>query len=117
MPAVIGWHPWFLKPDRVEFHPTAIYPRDAEGIACMPVVEPTPGPWDDCFLNTGDVVVHRRGQRLRLSSDLDHWVVYDETDRATCIEPQSGPPDAFTLAPRVLQPGQALDAWFRIDWE
>jgi len=117
MPAAIGWHPWFLKPDRIEFHPAAIYPRDAEGIAVLPTVPVTPGPWDDCFLNTREVVVHRGGQRLRLTSDCDHWVVYDETARATCIEPQSGPPDAFNLAPRVLQPGQALEAWYRLEWD
>ena len=76
-----------------------------------------PGPWDDCFVNTREVVVHRGGQRLRLSSDCDHWVVYDETAHSTCIEPQTGPADAFNLAPRVLQPGQSLQAWFRMEWD
>lgn len=117
MPVCFGWHPWFRKPDRIEFEPDAIYPRDAAGIATLPVVAPTPGPWDDCFANTREVVVHRGGQRLRLSSDCDHWVVYDETAHSTCIEPQTGPVDAFNLAPHVLQPGEALQAWFRIDWD
>ncbi|AKC86366.1 aldose 1-epimerase [Pseudoxanthomonas suwonensis] len=117
MPVVLGWHPWFRKPERIEFHPSAIYPRDADGIACLPTVAPTPGPWDDCFVNTRDVVVHRAGQRLRLSSDCDHWVVYDETAHSTCIEPQTGPADAFNLAPRVLEPGESLQAWFRMEWD
>jgi aldose 1-epimerase len=117
MPATIGWHPWFRKPERIEFGPTAMYPRDAEGIGCLPTVPPTPGPWDDCFVNTREIVVHRPGQRLRLSSGCDHWVVYDETAHSTCIEPQTGPADAFNIAPRVLAPGESLQAWFRIAWD
>ncbi|WP_372018061.1 aldose 1-epimerase [Pseudoxanthomonas sp. 10H] len=117
MPVAFGWHPWFRKPDRIEFEPSAIYPRDGEGIATLPTVAPTPGPWDDCFVNTREVVVHRGSQRLTLSSDCDHWVVYDETAHSTCIEPQSGPADAFNLDPRVLAPGQAARAWFRIEWD
>jgi aldose 1-epimerase len=117
MPVAFGWHPWLRKPDRIGFHPDAIYPRDGQGIATLPTTVPTPGPWDDCFVNTREVVVHRGGQRLRLSSDCDHWVVYDETAHSTCIEPQTGPADAFNLAPRVLQPGQSLQAWFRMEWD
>jgi aldose 1-epimerase len=117
MPVAFGWHPWLRKPGRIEFHPAAIYPRDGHGIATMPPVAPTPGPWDDCFVNTQEVIVHRHGQRLRLSSDCDHWVVYDETAHSTCIEPQTGPADAFNIAPRVLAPGQSLQAWFRMEWD
>lgn len=117
MPAAIGWHPWFRKPERIEFQPTAMYPRDAEGIGCVPTVPPVAGPWDDCFVNAREIVVHRLGQRLRLASDCDHWVVYDETAHSTCIEPQTGPADAFNIAPRVLAPGQALQAWFRMEWD
>ncbi|MBO9716190.1 MAG: aldose 1-epimerase [Pseudoxanthomonas sp.] len=117
MPVALGWHPWFRKPDRIEFDPAAIYPRDGEGIGVKPTVAPTPGPWDDCFVNTHEVVVHRGGQQLRLASDCDHWVVYDETAHSTCIEPQTGPADAFNLAPRVLEPGQSLQAWFRMEWD
>jgi aldose 1-epimerase len=117
MPATIGWHPWFRKPDRVEFTPTAYYPRDHQGIASLPLAPPPPGPWDDCFINESEVVVHRGGQRLRLSSDCSHWVIYDQTQHATCIEPQTGPPDAFNLEPRVLLPGEVLEAWFLLEWQ
>ena len=117
MPVAFGWHPWFRKPERIEFEPAAIYPRDGDGIATLPTVAPTPGPWDDCFVNTREVVLHRGAQHLRLSSDCDHWVVYDETAHSTCVEPQSGPADAFNLAPRVLAPGESLQAWFRIEWD
>jgi aldose 1-epimerase len=114
MPAVIGWHPWFLKPDHVEFRPSRFYPRDAEGIAVRPVRTPPPGPWDDCFVNAKPIVLHRQGQRLRLTSDCRHWVVYDEPGHATCFEPQTGPPDAFSLAPSRIEPGRAITA--RFDW-
>ena len=36
MPAEIGWHPWFRKPERLEFSPSQMYPRDADGIAILP---------------------------------------------------------------------------------
>lgn len=116
MPAAIGWHPWLRKPDRIDFTPAAYYPRDHQGIASLPLAPPPPGPWDDCFINPSEVVVHRGGQRLRLSSNCSHWVVYDETEHATCIEPQTGPPDAFNLAPEVLSPGEVLEAWFLLEW-
>jgi len=117
MPAVIGWHPWFRKPDRLQFKPSRVYPRDAQGLASLPLAEPPPGPWDDCFLNHQPIVLQRHGQCLRLSSDCEHWVVYDETMHATCIEPQSGPPDAFNLTPsRHLPAGASISAWFLMEW-
>lgn len=117
MPAVVGWHPWFRKPDRLDFHPSGYYPRDHEGIAALPLAEPPPPPWDDCFLNDQAVRLHRGGQCLRLSSDCRHWVVYDETSFATCVEPQTGPPDAFNLGlARTLAPGQTLHAWCLMEW-
>jgi aldose 1-epimerase len=116
MPATIGWHPWFAKPDRLEFKPAAIYPLDAEGIAVRPLQEPAPGPWDNCFVNTEPVVLERGGRRLRLTSNCAHWVVYDQPAHATCIEPQSGPPDAFNLEPVALTPGSSIEAWFELEW-
>lgn len=116
MPAVIGWHPWFRKPDRIEFAPAAVYPRDAEGIATRPLAPPPPPPWDDCFTGADGAVLHRGGQRVALSSDCRHWVVFDETAHATCIEPQSGPPDAFSLEPCRLEAGQAVTRWFEMTW-
>lgn len=117
MPATIGWHPWLLKPDAMTFAPQAVYPRDADGIATLPLAVPSPRPWDDCFINRRPVGLQRVGQMLRLASDCSHWVVYDAPAHATCIEPQSGPPDAFNLAPFALAPGATLDAWFLWEWE
>ncbi|MDR6991968.1 MULTISPECIES: aldose epimerase [Luteimonas] len=116
MPAVIGWHPWFRKPDRVAFAPAQVYPRDAEGLATLPLGPiPTP-PWDDCFVGATGAVLHREGHRLQLSSDCSHWVVYDAPAHATCIEPQSGPPDGFNLEPFRLEAGARLSRWFEMAW-
>jgi aldose 1-epimerase len=95
-------------------------PRDVPagrgGIATLPAVDPVPGPWDDCFIADSDITLLRGGQRLRLRSDHDHWVVYDGASHATCVEPQSGPPDGFTLAPHRLEPGQRLALTFELAW-
>jgi len=114
---VLGWHPWFIKPDAVEFHPQALYPRDGDGIATRPVIAPAQGPWDDCFINHAPVVVHRNARRVRLTSDCSHWVVYDQPAHATCVEPQTGPPDAFNLEPAALGPDECIEAWFSMAWE
>jgi len=118
MPVTLGWHPWFVKPDRLDFHPSRYYPRDAEGMAHLPLAAPPPGPWDDCFVNDRPVVLTRGSQRLRLTSNCDHWVVYDQPAHATCAEPQSGPPDAFNLGlAQVLEPGATASAWYRLEWD
>lgn len=116
MPAVLGWHPWFRKPDRLEFVADAMYPRDSEGIAITPCAAPTAGPWDDCFVSTRDPVLVCAGQQLHLSADTDHWVVYDAAAHATCVEPQTGPPDGFTLARHRLLPGERLALRFDLHW-
>jgi aldose 1-epimerase len=114
---VLGWHPWFQKPTRLDFAPTRCYPRDREGIATLPLVKPPPGPWDDCFINTRAVVLHRGQQSLRLSSECEHWVVFDQRPHATCVEPQTGPPDAFNLLPKErLEAGETVEAWLLLEW-
>lgn len=117
MPVALGWHPWFRKPDRLVFRPDEMYPRDADGIATLPRTPPTVGPWDDCFVANNDIALQRGNQVLRLKADTDHWVVYDGAAHATCVEPETGPPDAFTLAPRVLLPGQRMSLSFELAWE
>lgn len=115
MPAEVGWHPWFVRPDEVVFEPAAMYVRDDEGIATATTVDPASvtGPFDDCFVNHrpasltfGDIPASTI--TVTVTSDADHWVRYDEPEHAFCLEPQSGPPDAFNLAPRRLEPGDAL---------
>ena len=65
---------------------------------------PPQGPWDDCFIGAQKTpaIIFGDGVRLNVESDCDHWVVYDMPTHALCLEPQSGPPDGFTLAPHVI---------------
>lgn len=118
MPATIGWHPWFVKPDRVEVSFAAMYARDAEHIPTGQLVEPSPPPWDDCFVGPAHLPrLHYDGLTVTVSSDCDHWVVYDMPAHATCIEPQSGPPDAFNLGSATrLEPGEMLQRVMTIRW-
>jgi aldose 1-epimerase len=112
MPAAIGWHPWFRKPERVSFRPTAMYERDDEWITIDSLVDVPVRPWDDCFLNTEPVGLTIGGVDLTMTSGCDHWVVFDMREHATCVEPQTAPPDAFNIRPTRLEPGETLSAWF-----
>ena len=119
LPAELGWHPWFRKPDRLDFVPTAMYQRDEFGLPTGELVPPRPGPWDDCFVNTDPVVLRYdrpAAPAVRVESDCDHWVVYDMPTDATCVEPQSGPPDAFNLSPHVVDPDTPLRRSMTISW-
>lgn len=99
-PATVGWHPWFPKPDRLDFHPSRMYERDDLGLPTGRLVEPTAPPWDDCFVAAGPVTLHYDrsiAPEVHIDADCDHWVVYTKPPHATCVEPQSGPPDAPNL--------------------
>jgi aldose 1-epimerase len=117
MPAEIGWHPCFVKPESLRFRPASMYIRDHEGIPSGELVSPPPGPWDDCFLNAEPVELRYAALTVTVTSDCDHWVVYDEPPEATCVEPQSGPPDAFNLRQRVLEPGERLVRTMTVTWD
>ena len=114
MPASLGWHPWFRKPAHFDFHPRAMFGRDEEHIAVNELVAVPPGPWDDCFVNEEPVALTIDGIDLLLESDCRDWVVYDMPAHATCVEPQSAPPDAFNLRPNRIEPGESLTVWFEI---
>ncbi|MFL5727120.1 MAG: aldose 1-epimerase [Chloroflexota bacterium] len=126
MPAWMGWHPWFRRrldgssagaPGvRLDFTPGAMYERDAEGIATGRLVEPTPGPWDDCFrdLRSNPRLTWPDGPALTLSSSCVDWVVFNQRDDALCVEPQSAPPDAVNIDAPVVEPGRPLVV--TMDW-
>ncbi len=114
MPASLGWHPWFRKPERFEFRPQAMYRRDDDYIAVDELVPVPDGPWDDCFVNERPVGLTIDTVDLRLTSGCRDWVVYDMPAHATCIEPQSAPPDAFNVRPNRIEPGGELAIWFEI---
>jgi aldose 1-epimerase len=124
MPVTIGWHPWFVKPADDRLLCAAMYQRDADGIPTGELVEPPARPWDDCFVRPiGPLQLHYPplsrvpGLTVTVASDCDHWVIYDQPEHATCVEPQSGPPDAANLGlATVLQPGEFLQRSMTISW-
>jgi aldose 1-epimerase len=115
MPAMVGWHPWFVKPDRLHFSAGRMYQRAADYVPDGTSVAVPPGPWDDCFADVRQPIMLGWGDlELALTSTCDHWVVYDQPVHATCVEPQSGPPDAFTIAPQIVLPGRPLIHTFTV---
>lgn len=118
MPVTVGWHPWFTKPDADRLDFTSMYRRDDEGIPTGELVEPAPRPWDDCFVGPrGRLELHYRDLIVSIASDCDHWVVYDRPRHATCVEPQSGPPDGANLGlATVLEPGEFVQHSMTVAW-
>ena len=123
MPAQVGWHPWFVVPDRATVEFSQMYVRDDAHIPTGALVAPPPGPWDDCFIDPqrpvelayGDLVVG-------ITSDCSHWVIYDQLARAMCVEPQSGPPNGFNQVPGPreaftrLEPHESMGRTMTISW-
>ena len=107
MPVTFGWHPWFrrrlerggaLELD-IDMTHASRYQRDAEGISTGELVEPGPRPWDDCFEGVGPIVLRWPGAiEVEVFHDAPCVVMYDPP-HAICVEPQSGPPNAFTIDP------------------
>jgi aldose 1-epimerase len=118
MPAQAGWHPWFRRPVELVVEPATMFRRDPEGIPDGALVPPTPRPWDDCFTDLAGPPVLRfpDGLTLTVESSCAYWVVYDEPEDALCVEPQTGPPDGFTLAPEIVHPGAPLVAEMTLRW-
>lgn len=118
-PAALGWHPWFVKPSRLDAAPTSMYLRDAIGLPTGDLIAPPDGPWDDCFLNDEPVrLVYERevAPIITVTSDCDHLVLFDAPDHATCVEPQSGPPDAPNVRREVVSPGSPLRRTMTWSW-
>ena len=119
-PASVGWHPWFAKPDELDFDPIAMYACDELGLPTGPLVEPADPPWDDCFIAHSPVVLRysrRLAPRVEVSSDdCDHWVVDDMPSHATCVEPQSGPPDAPNIRPELATSTHPVRRTMNISW-
>lgn len=127
MPAQVGWHPWFTKPTQAKLSFERMYRRDDAGIPTGVTVSPPQGPWDDCFVEPlAPLELHYETNDdlaptvVVISSDCDHWVVYDQPEHATCVEPQSGPPDGFNSAEDgafvLLEPHATLLRQMTIRW-
>jgi aldose 1-epimerase len=118
MPAQAGWHPWFRRPVHLRLDARAMYELDDTGVPTGRLVEPPPGPWDDCFteLMGPPQLEWPDGPTVVVSSSADHWVVYTRPEHALCVEPQTGPPDGLNLAPEIVEPGHPLVATMTLTW-
>lgn len=118
LPCSIGLHPWFRRRLDVgddvvlDLAPTQMVERGADGLPTGRLVDPKPGPWDDCFQLSADPVVTWPGAlSVTLTSSTSWWVVFTERETLVCVEPQTVPPDAFG------HPGlQPQDGWPHSIW-
>lgn len=115
MPGQVGWHPWFARPCRFEVDFEKMYVRDDSGIPNGQTISPPPPPYDDCFTGSRSQprIIFDETIALTIDSDCSHWVVYDQTSHAICIEPQSGPPNGFNLEPFIVTPSAPLKKFMR----
>jgi aldose 1-epimerase len=118
MPVSVGWHPWWVRPVEADFRARWMYEKDPEDIPTGRLLPPPPGPWDDIFTGMEEFPRLRfpNGLTVVVESDCDHWVLYDKPSHALCVEPQSGPADALTQAPRIVEPGTPFVTWMRFRW-
>ncbi|MFJ8753997.1 aldose 1-epimerase [Streptomyces sp. NPDC102441] len=123
-PAQAGWHPWFLRNlggQDVGIGFDAAW-QEERGDNHLPTgrrIDPTPGPWDDCFgMPDGVDVKLTWPEQLELTvKSRDEWVVvYDEQAEAVCVEPQSGPPNGLNTAPRLVTPIEPLEITSTWSW-
>ncbi len=126
MPAMAGWHPWFLRRPvgasdvgdaELEFGPASMYELE-NMIPTGRLVEPPVGPWDDCFTDLeSEPVIRWPGlMELGLSTSADHWVIYTQPTHALCVEPQSDAPDSFNRTPHVVAAGDSMLTTFDLRW-
>lgn len=115
MPGQVGWHPWFARPCRIETHFEKMYLRDEFGIPTGETISPPAPPYDDCFTGSrrSPKIIFDDSITVTIDSDCSHWVVYDQTSHAICVEPQSGPPDGFNLEPFVITSSNPLKKFMR----
>jgi len=116
MPIQVGWHPWFVKPHATSLHFGAMLQRDSAKISTEQQVPQPENLVDDCFKDPEESLTITIGSiHLTLSSDCSHWVMYDIPLNATCVEPQSGPPNGVNDSPLVLDPNTSFTKNFTIE--
>ena len=95
-PALLGWHPWFLKTWKLQSNFDTMLRRDPDNIVSTIAMPPTQQPWDDCFMHARSAPTLSNGHdRLTLQSDCSHWMIYTQPAHAFCVEPMSGPPNSL----------------------
>ena len=115
-PIQVGWHPWFVKPHATSLHFDAMLQRDSAGITTTQRAPQPATPVDDCFVNPEEpLTITIENLRLTLYSDCSHWVIYNIPLNATCVEPQSGPPNGVNDGPFELAPNTSMTREFTIE--
>ncbi|MFR9757189.1 aldose 1-epimerase [Streptomyces sp. TR06-5] len=125
-PAQAGWHPWFRRtlrdggaPARLDFAPEWQEERGEDHLPTGRRIEPTNGPWDDCFgMPHGvDATLTWPGElEVAVTSRAEWLVVYDEQPDTVCLEPQTGPPDGLNTLPRFVTPIEPLEVSTTWNW-
>jgi len=121
-PASVGWHPWFRKEipalGELQYHVAHGQRYVREGDVDTDEhyeFDPTTGPFDSTLHVPGQTIELLWGDRLGLTvANSSPWfVLYDQPEHATCIEPQSAPTNAFGRAGLqnwvVIAPGGGLE--------
>ena len=121
-PAIVGWHPWFRRPKAIGFTAHSMLQRGPDHLPTGLRVPPRlPGnrPLDDCFEGVAWPITLRwpeRALEIR-ATGCRFAVVYDEQPQATCIEPQTGPPNGLATAEAtIVTPEQPLEASTTWSW-
>ena len=121
-PVDAGWHPWFLKdPDKtgspqlkLDFKADFMNETGSDELPTGKHLEPTAGPWDDCFTflksNAAAELVYPGRRRIAVSSNCPALVVFDKQPDATCVNPMSGIPNGVNTDPHVITPFMKLVA-------
>ena len=131
-PAIVGWHPWFLRSLRdaagravgeaveLDFGPGGMLERGADYLPTGTIVRPVPaGPWDDCFVDVLEPPRLRWPGALEVTveSDVPCWVCYTHPPDAVCVEPQTGPPNGLNTGEAfVVGPERPLIASMTLRW-
>lgn len=122
-PVSFGWHPWFSRHLEsgsavdLGFATNSMYELDDAKIPTGEIIEPSSGPWDNCFTDVEQPIELRwDDHHLALTSSTEYWVVYDEPTHSLCVEPQTGVPNEVNTAPHILESGQSASAQFAISW-
>ncbi|MET9728102.1 aldose 1-epimerase [Streptomyces zaomyceticus] len=125
-PAQAGWHPWFLRnlgrggqDVRLDFTPAWQEERGENHLPTGRRIDPTPGPWDDCFGMPDGVDVTLTWPEeleLKVASRAPWVVIYDEPEDTVCVEPQSGPPNGLNTHPRLVTPIDPLEVESTWTW-
>ena len=126
VPAQAGWHPRFLRnlgrggqDVRLDFTPAWQEERGENHLPTGRRIDPTPGPWDDCFGMPEGVDVTLTWPEeleLKVASRAPWVVIYDEPEDAVCVEPQSGPPNGLNTHPRLVTPIDPLEVESTWTW-